>query len=441
LSKMNEKMTDLQVSIEASEGLERRMKVQIPGERIKKEIESRLISVRRTAKLKGFRPGKVPERVIRQHYGGQVRQEVLQEIIESSYSAAILQEKLRPAAPPTIEPGASGDSDDFSFTAVFEIYPEIELRGLDGLKVEQPELAVDDSDIDEMIETLRKQRAEWSPVDHQATDGDRVTIDFVGTLNNEPFEGSTGNDVPVIIGQGQMLEAFEKNLKGLAAGDEKTFTLKFPEDYHAKDIAGQKASFTVTAKEVAAQKLPEIDAEFIKSFGVESGELAALREDVRRNMGRESTARIKAEVRQQIMEQLLAANPIDIPKALAGQEAESLRSESLRNLGMKDANDPDAPGVDLFREAAERRVQLGLLVAAVVEDNQLEVDRDRVKAKVDEICEPYDQAEDIRKMYFQNPRLLARIENAVIEEQVVAWLVDKAQVEIKSITFNELMAK
>lgn len=434
-------MTDFQVSVETSEGLERRMKVQIPGARIEKEIESRLFKVRRTAKLKGFRPGKVPPKVIRQHYGGQVRQEVIKDIIESSYSAAIQQEKLRPAQVPTIEPGASGGSDDFSFTAVFEIYPDIKLHGLDGLTVEQPELAVQESDIDEMIETLRKQRAGWSPVDRKAAEGDRVTVDFVGTLNDEPFEGGTGNDVPVVIGQGQMLEAFEKNLKGLVSGDEETFPLKFPKDYHATDLAGQKVSFAVTVKEVAEEELPEIDEEFIKSFGVESGELAALREEVSRNMGRESTARIKAEVKRQVMEQLLAANPIDIPKALAGQEAASLRSESLRDLGMKDENDPNAPGVEMFLEAAERRVQLGLLVAAVIEDNQLEVDRDRVKAKVDEICEPYDQSEDIRKMYFQNPQLLGQVENAVIEEQVVAWLVDKATVEIKSMTFNELMAK
>ena len=372
--------------------------------------------------------------------GGQVRQEVLQDIIQSSYSDALQQEQLRPAAMPKIEPeAATAESDDFAFTAVFEVYPEIKLQGLDALKVEQPELAVGDADIDDMIETLRKQRAGWDPVERKAGDGDRVMIDFVGTLKDEAFEGGTGNDVPVVLGEGKMLADFEKQLQGVETGGEKTFKLTFPKDYHSTELAGQKVSFAVTVKEVAEEKLPELDAELIRAFGVESGEIDAFRDDVRRNMGRESASRIQANIRQQVMEQLLDANAIAVPKALTDEEAVSLRAESLRNMGIKDPEDPNAPGIEEFRDAAQRRVQLGLLVAAVIEDNQLEVDRNLVKAKVDEICEPYDQSEDIRKMYFQNPQLIAQVENAVLEEQVIAWLVDKAKVDTKAISFKELM--
>ena len=296
-----------------------------------------------------------------------------------------------------------------------------------------------DADVEDMVGTLRKQRATWSPVDRKANEGDRVTVDFEGTLKDEPFEGGSGQDVAIVLGEGRMLPDFEKNLNGLAAGDEKSFKLKFPKDYPAADVAGQKVTFAVTAKEVAEQELPEIDAEFVKGFGIDSGEIDDFRADIRKNMEQEAAVRNQAEAKRQVMEQLLDANPIDVPSALADQEAASLRTESLRNMGIQDENDPNAPGVEAFRDAAERRVRLGLLVAAVIQDNDLEVDRDRVKAKVDEIVAPYDQPDEIRKMYFQNPQLLGQVENLVMEEQVVAWLIDQADVSTKKVKFSELM--
>jgi trigger factor len=432
-------MTDLQVSVETREGLERRIKVQIPADRIESEVNSRLQRVGRTAKLKGFRPGKIPAKVIRQHYGGQIRQEVLQAIVESSYSEAITQEKLRPAAVPTIEPENAGAGDDFTYTATFEIYPDVKLAGLDGLKVERPQTEIEAADLDEMIETLRKQRATWLPVERSAAEGDQVTVDFEGSLKGEPIANGSGKEVPIVLGQGQMLADFEKNLIGLKSGSEKAFKLKFPKDYHAEELAGQKVDFQVNIGGVAEQQLPDVDQEFIKALGVASGDADDFREDVRSNMVREVDSRIKAEIKRQLMEQLMEANPIDLPAVLIEREAASLRDESMRNLGITDPQDPQAPGLDAFREAAERRVRLGLLVSAVIEENKLEVDRERVKQKVDEMCAPYDQPEEIRKLYYQNPQLLSQVENLVMEDQVVEWLVSKATVKDKVISFNDLM--
>ncbi|MAF84609.1 MAG: trigger factor [Chromatiales bacterium] len=433
-------MADLQVSVEALEGLERRMTVTIPAARIEKEVDTRLLSVGRKAKLKGFRPGKVPPKVVRQHYGAEVRQEVLNEIVQSSYTAALNQEKLRPAAMPTLEQGTAESGDDFTFSATFEVYPEFKLGGLDKLEVERAETEIGDQDVDEMLQTLRTQRAIWNPVERKAADGDKVTVDFEGKVKDEPIEGGAGQDVEIIIGQGQMLEEFEKNLLGLSVGDEKTFNLKFKKDYPAEELAGKKASFTVNVKGIAEQELPDLDEEFIKSFGVESGDMDVLLTDVRKNMEREVVAMIQADVKRQIMEHLLTTNPIDIPSALIQSEAGNLRSEAMRNLGIKEADvdDPSVPTIDTYLEAAERRVRLSLLVGAVIEENNLTVDQNQVKDKVDEICAPYEKPEEFKQIYFQNPQLLAQVENAVLEEQAIEWLVAKARLTVTPKGFSEL---
>ena len=239
----------MQVSVEAAKGLERRMRVQVPAEKIDQEVAARLEKVGRTAKLKGFRPGKVPAKVIRQQYGEAVRGEVLQEIVQSSYSEAVMQEKLRPAGGPNIEPETLEEGKDLAYTAVFEVYPEIEVKGLDKIKIDKPEADIGDADVDDMIESLRKQRADWAPVERKAKDGDQVTLDFVGTLNGEPFAGGSAEDFPMVVGDGQMLADFDKNVKGVSAGDEKTFKMKFPKDYHAAELAGEKVEFAITVKE------------------------------------------------------------------------------------------------------------------------------------------------------------------------------------------------
>jgi trigger factor len=427
----------MQVSVEVSSGLERRMRVQVPAEKIDKEVESRLQRVGRSAKIKGFRPGKVPAKVIRQQYGSEVRQEVLQEILQSSYSEAVTQEKLQPAGGPNIEPESLEEGKDLTYTAVFEVYPEFELKGLAKIKVQQPEATIQDADIDTMIENLRKQRATWTPVERKAADGDQVTLDFKGTLKGEPFEGGTAEAFPVVLGEGAMLADFEKNLKGVAAGDEKTFKMKFPKDYHATELAGQKVEFAINVSEVAEQVLPEVDAEFVKAYGFESGELADLRKDIVANMERELEAKTKADVKKQLLEGLLDNNSIDIPTVLVQQECESMQKETMQKMGITEEN--QAPEADSFRETAEKRVRLGLLMSAAIRENELELDKDRVTAKVDEICAPYDNPDEIRNIYLQNPQFLGQIESMVLEEQVVEWLVAQSKVTTKSMAFKELM--
>ncbi len=306
----------MQVSIEASEGLERRMRVQVPAERIEKEVATRLASVRRSAKIQGFRPGKVPQKVIEQRYGGQVRQEVLQDILQSTYSEAVIQENLQPAGGPTIEPGNLDQGADLTYTAIFEVYPEVELKGLNLIKINSPKAEVSDADVDAMIENLRKQRAEWVAVERAAAEGDQVTLDFTGTLKGEPFEGGSAEAFKVVLGDGSMLPDFDKNLSGVTAGSEKSFKLKFPKDYHAADLAGQKAEFAIKVHEVAERELPELGEELVKAYGIESGSVDELRADIRANMERELAAKTSAEVKRQLLDGLLEQNLIPVPEVL-----------------------------------------------------------------------------------------------------------------------------
>ena len=427
----------MQVSVEASAGLERRMRIQVPAEQVEKEISSRLASVGRNAKIQGFRPGKVPAKVIRQRYGDQVRQEVVQELLQSSYSEAVVQEKLQPAGGPTIEAGNFAEGQDLSYTAVFEVYPEFELKGLNSLKIEKPEVEIGDSDIDGMIENLRKQRANWKAVSRKAADGDQVTLDFEGTRKGESFEGGSAKDFKVVLGDGAMLADFEKNLQGVVAGAEKSFKMKFPKDYHATDLAGQKVEFSITVAEVAEQVLPEIDEELVKTYGIESGSVDDLRKDIAANMARELDAKCKAESKRQLLEGMLEANPIAIPDVLVRQECDAMQKEMMQRMGIDDP--AQAPSTDSFRETAEKRVRLGLLMSAAIKENAIVLDQGQVIAKVDEMCEPYDKPDEIRNIYMQNQQLLGQIQNMVMEEQVVAFLTEQGKLSSRKMTFSELM--
>jgi len=427
----------MQVSVEAAAGLERRMRVQVPAERIEQEVAVRLDKVRRTAKLQGFRPGKIPAKVIRQRFGSQVRQEVLQDILQSSYSEAVEQEQLKPAGGPNIEPESLEAGKDLAYTAVFEVLPEVEVSGLEDIELVVPEAVVADGDIDDMIEQLRAQRAEWVEVERAAGEGDQVTVDFVGTLKGEPFEGGSAEDFAVVLGAGQMLDDFEAGLKGVKAGEEKSFKVAFPKDYHAESLAGAKAEFAVTVKQVDEQVLPEVDAEFVRAYGIESGEMADLREDIAKNMARELDAKLKAEVKRQAMEGLAQQNPVEVPAVLIKEEAHSMQHEAMQRMGIKDHD--AAPPEDTFREAAEQRVRLGLLLNALIREQGLQVDRERVTSKVDELVAPYDNPEQIRSMYLQNPQFLGQVENVVLEEQVVEWIQTQAKTRAEKVTFRELM--
>jgi len=427
----------MQVSIESANGLERRLRVQVPAETIESQVDVRLKEVGRKAKISGFRPGKVPAKVVKQQFGGQVRQEVLQEVLQSSYAEAVTQEKLEPAGSPNIEPETIEEGKDLTYIAVIEVYPDVEIKGLDKIKVKEPTVEIGDADIDEMIDNLRKQRSDWAAVERKAGDGDQVKLDFAGTLNGEAFEGGAAEDFEFVLGEGQMLEDFEKGVKGLKTGDEKTIKVKFPKDYHSAELAGQKAEFALTIKAVSESVLPEIDEEFVKSYGIESGAAEDLRADIVKNMERELDAKSKGEIKRQVMEGLAEQNPIEVPGVLVHQEAHSMQHQAMERMGIKDH--AQAPPEDTFKEPAEKRVRLGLLLQEVIADNKIEVDRDRVTAKIDELVAPYDQPDEIRNMYLQNPQFLGQVENVVLEEQVVEFLQGQAKVSSKKMSFKELM--
>jgi len=427
----------MMVTVESTGALERRMRVELPAERIESEVESRLKTVRRTAKLKGFRPGKVPARVVKQRYGGQIRQEVLSDLMQKSYSDAVAQENLNPAGGPTIEPEPSKDDKAFAYVATFEVLPEVTLKGLDKITVERPEVNISDADCDDMIENLRQQKGTWKEVDRASKEGDRVVVDFDGTLKGEPITGGKGTEVPVILGQGQMLPDFEKGLAGANAGDEKTFKVKFPKDYQAEELAGKKVDFTAKVHRVEEMELPPLDDDFAMLYGVSEGGLAQLRKDVFENMEREATQKVRQDTKEQAMQGLLDANPIEVPKALVEQESHTMQHEAMRQLGIEDHD--KAPPQENFTEGAQKRVRLGLLLRQYIQDNALTVDTERVRARVEDMCGGYENTADMVANYMSNPQVIAQIEPVVLEEQAVDLLMENGVEKVKKVDFKEYM--
>lgn len=427
----------MMVTVEATGTLERRMRVELPAERIEREIESRLKKVGRTARIKGFRPGKVPTKVVRQRFGGQIRQEVLSDLMQKSYTDAVRQENLNPAAGPRIEPVTAQNGRDFAYVATFEVLPEVTLRDLDKIKVVKPEVEITDEDREDMLLNLRQQKATWEPVDREAAEGDRVVVDFEGRLKGEPVKGGQGSEVPVVLGRGHMLPDFEKALFGVTAGAEKEFRVKFPKDYHAADLAAKKVDFHVRVHRVEEQKLPPLDDGLAELYGVVEGGLAQLRKDVVANMRREANDKVTADVKDQAMKGLLETNPIELPTSLIQQEMHAQQHEAMRRLGIEDHD--KAPPLENFRPAAERNVRLGLLLRQLIEDTGLEVDRERVKRKIEEICSSYEQPEEMAASYFGNPQVMARLEPLVLEEQAVDWLVEHGDASSRKVGFREYM--
>ncbi len=427
----------MMVSVESVNALERRMKVQVPADKIENEVDSRLRSVSKRAKLKGFRPGKAPMNVIRQQYGPQVRQEVLSEVIQSSYSEAIGKEQLRPAGGPRIEASKVEQGEDLEYTATFEVYPEITIKGLDKIKVERPSASVEDGDIDDMLDKLRRQKADWETVERSAAAPDRVVIDFEGRVDGEVFDGGVATEAPVELGAGRMLPDFEAGLEGIAAGDEREISVRFPDDYHAPELVGKTAAFTVKAHRVEAQVLPPLDEEFCKAFGVEEGGIEVLRKEVRQNMERELAESVRGKIKAQLMEGLLAENQIELPTALVDEEIDKMQQE------MFGGKIPDDKRAELprepFVEQAGKRVALGLLLGEIVRNENLEVDEARLRSKVDDLASSYDEPEQVARTYLGNPSLRAQIENMVLEEQAVEFLLTKAKVKDKKLSFKDVM--
>ena len=427
----------MMVTVESTGKLERRMRVELPAERVEKEVETRLKSVGKTAKIKGFRPGKIPAKVVRQHYGSKVRQEVLSELMGQSYRDAVAQENLNPAAYPKIEPEISDKADGFAFIATFEVLPEFTLQGLDKIEVTRPEIEISERDCDDMIENLRKQKATWKSVERKAIEGDRVVVDFEGQLKGEPIEGGTGKEVPVVLGQGQMLPDFEKGLLGVKNDDVTSFKVKFPKDYHAEELANKAVDFTVKVHRIDEEELPPLDDSLAELYEVIEGGLKKLREDVVETMEREWDQKVRSDVRDQAMTGLLDANPIEVPNSLVHQEAHSMQRDAMRQLGIED--DDQAPPLDDFTEGAEKRVRLSLLIQQWVADNKIELDAGRMRERVEQICAGYENSEEMVANYLNNPQVMSRIEPMVIEEQAVEWIIENGIEKKKKIGFKEYM--
>jgi trigger factor len=426
----------MQVSVETTSGLERRMTIEVPKEKIDQEVKSRLKSLASKARISGFRPGKVPMKVIEKRYGNQVQQEVMGEVMQSSFYEALSQEKLMPAGQPHIEPKQVADeAHDLEFTATFEVYPEITLADMNAVKVEKPAVEIGEDDINKMIETIRKQRTTWQEVDREAKDGDQVIIDFEGKLDGEPFEGGSAKAAPIVLGSKRMIPGFEEQLMGVKAGEEKTLSVDFPDDYHAKDLAGKPATFDVTVQKVEEPQLPELNDEFAESMGVKEGGMAAFREQVKENMQRELDNKIKAQVKQQVMDGLLEQNRFDLPKALVDNEINALIEQRKQTLGRDDI-DIDATQ---FEEQAKRRVSLGLILSEIIKQHDIKVEPSKVREIVEHVASGYEHPEEVVKYYYADKQRLGEIENFALEEQVVDWVLEKAQVSDKKATFDEIM--
>ncbi len=430
----------MQVSIETLEGLERRMTVQIPGEEVDAAVEKKLRDLSKTVRIDGFRPGKVPLKVVQQKFGGHVRQEVIGDVIESSYQEALVQENVRPAGMPSIDSINSEEKQDMSYTATFEVYPELESLELEAIEVEKPVVEVTDADFETMLETLREQRKTWKESDAAAADGYQVMVDFEGKIDGENFEGGSGKDMPVEIGAGQMLPEFESGLQGIKAGEERSVEVNFPEDYHGQDVAGKTAEFALRATKVSEPELPEIDAEFAKGFGIEDGDLERFRNDVRANMEKERNDRVKQLTKNRVMEGLLAHNDIIAPTALVAEEIKNLRAQAAGRMGKspEEVDETSFPD-ELFSAEAGRRVQLGLLISEVLRQEKVELDQKLVDDAIEEMAIAYEQPDQVRNYYRQNQQARASVESMVLEEQVVTHILERSKVTEKEGTFDDLM--
>ena len=428
----------MQVAVEELGGLERRLTVQVPAAQIDKEIQTRLADLSRRAKIDGFRPGKVPFKVVQRMYGLQVRQEVLSDLLQSSFEEAVAQQNLRPAGGPRIEPKSLGDDTGLEYTATFEVFPEFQVQGFEGLEVERPVAHVTETDIDAMLENLRKQRVSWNSVERAAQDGDRITVDFEGKLNGEDFAGNQAQDYALVLGSGRMIPGFEEALIGMSAGESKTFDVTFPADYHAENLAGQVVQFSASVKAVSEPVLPVIDDEFATAFGVEGG-VDGLRKALSENMERELAQGVKALVKRQVMDKLLAANPIDLPKALIEAEVEQLAKQMRFPEAEQPSEETQNTKFALFAEEAGKRVALGLVVSRLISEQQIKLDPVRVMEHLQTVAASYEDADEVIRWYQQNPQAMDSVQGLVLEEQVVDWLLERAQVSDKPASFDEVM--
>jgi trigger factor len=426
----------MQVSLSATGGLERRMEVAVPASEVAAEIEQRLKQLSRTARLKGFRPGKAPLPVIRKQFGDQVRDEVVNDLVRTSFAKALTEQKLQPAAGPRIEPLSLDPGNDLKYAAVFEVLPEIKVKSPYDVAIERPSAEVTEEDVDAMLESMRRQRPVFTAVERGAAETDRVTIDYDGKMDGQPFEGGEGRDMQLMVGSGQALPELDQEVRGMKAGERKSITVAFPPALPNKTLAGKTAQMDVSVKRVEEQTLPPLDDEFIRSYGVEDGTVDSLRSEVRKSMERELAAVIRNRLRSQVLDALYQENAIEVPNALIDEQVQQLQLDMGRRMGARDVS--QLPPREQFADQGRRRAALGLLLGQIVQNEGLKVDRERVLARLNDVIATYPNADEARRAYLQNPDAMKQIESAVLEDQVIDWALERARITDKPMSFKEL---
>ncbi len=430
----------MQVSVETTQGLERRLTISVPAETVDVEVKNRLRQVAKTQRIDGFRPGKVPATVIQKRYGKSVRQEVAGEIMQRSFVDAIVAEKINPAGRPSFVAKSNEDGKTLEFEATFEVYPEVELKDLEKITIERPDVEVTDKDLDEMFETLQKQHQTWKENKRKTKKGDKLTLDFTGRVDGEEFEGGKAEGFELELGAGRMIPGFEKEITGMKAGEEKTIQVTFPDDYHAENLKGKEAEFDIVVHKTEGSILPDVDEDFAKLFGVEEGGVDALREEVSKNMTRELAQAVKVKVKEQVLEGLLAGHEVGLPSALVAQEVDVLRQQAMQRFQgqMDPKNLPELPS-EMFKEQAERRVKIGLLLGEVIKVNELKVDDAKVDELIATAASAYEDPKEVIEYYANNKELMQQMQNVALEEQAVELLVEKADVKNKKASFKDIM--
>ncbi len=433
----------MQAQLEILENLQRRLTITVPREEIAKKVDARLKQVAKTVKLDGFRPGKAPINIVAQHYGFRVQEEVLGETVERAFGEAVAEQNLKVAGYPRFEPqDAEGADANFSFAASFEVYPEVKIGDLSSVEVEKPQLEVSEAEVDKTIDILRRQRTRFERVEREAADEDRVIIDFKGTIDGVPFEGGSADNYAFLLGKGQMLPEFEAGIRGMKESEVKTVEVNFPAEYHGKDVAGKTAQFEITLKNVAAALLPEVDAEFAKTLGIEGGDVAKMREEVKANLSREVRHRLKARVKENVLDALIEVSPLDLPKSLVSLEAARLHEGAQSDMKARGMDPKQMPfPVEMFEGQAKRRVHLGLVLSELVDANDLKAKPEQVKAIIEDLAQNYENPAEVVAWYYADKQRLANVESMALEDGVVDFILGKAKVVEKPVAFDDLMGQ
>lgn len=428
----------MQVTVEKLEGLERVLTITVTAASIDDAVNAELRNIAKNRRFDGFRKGKVPMKMVAKMYGTAVRQDILGEVMQRNFIEAIVKEKINPAGAPTFTPVENQAGTDLVFTAKFEVYPEVELKGLENIEVEKPAVSVKEEDVAEMIETLRKQQSNWVEVDAAAENGHQVTIDFVGSIDGEEFEGGKAEAFPLEMGQGRMIPGFEDGIQGKTKGMEFEIDVNFPEDYHAENLKGKAAKFRIKIIKVEGRELPEVNDEFVAKFGVTEGGIDALKAEVQKNMERELKQAIKQRIKQQAIDGLVKENAIDVPSALVDQEIDVVRKQAAQRFGGNPEIANQLPR-ELFVDQAKQRVVVGLLLGEVIKAEELKVDEEKVKALIEELASAYEDPSEVIAHYEQNAQMMDNMRNVALEEQAIDAILAKAKVTEKAMPFNELM--